>query len=218
MPVQPFGSEGHNLIAKPSQCYANPKSAVLRFRTLREDLQPHHAIFGVARDPPIDACADRLIKAPPADTTSARVLFSYFADRLNEIGPSGNLAEKLGEAPIVPIQDKAASEKRGNVRFVVPRACFLGDSQTYGDIFDFVDFGAEANSFLLRIGSKHEPSAAEIASMLVRQPVRLLQTLGSEKYLQLLRKIAESTANLKRDKILWAQLKQAPCLLAVRKS
>ncbi|KAK3709574.1 hypothetical protein LTR37_010795 [Vermiconidia calcicola] len=216
LPVQPFAGEGNNRVAKPSQCYANPKAAVLKFRILREDLQPHHAIFGVAFDPPIESCAEKLIKAPPTDVASARVLYGYFAGRLNEIGPNGLLAEKLGEAPIVPIVDRSASEKRSNTRFVAPRACFIGDGQTYGDIFDFVDFGAEANTFLLRIGSKHEPSASEIANMLVRQPARLLQTLGHEKYLQILRKIAEHATALKKDKGLWQQLKSSPCLLAER--
>ncbi|KAI7173495.1 hypothetical protein KC324_g10479, partial [Hortaea werneckii] len=94
--------------------------------------------------------------------------------------------------------------------------CYLGDGSTYGDIFDFVDFGHEANTFLLRVGSKHEPSAAELAGMVIRQPARLLQTLGHEKYLQLLRKIAESTEMLKRDKLLWREMKAAPCLLGVK--
>lgn len=215
LPVLPFPGEKPNLIAKPSQCYANPKAAVLNFRILREDLQRHHEAFGVAADPSIETCADRLIKSPPTDAAQAKVLFGYFSDRLNEIGPSGNLAERLGESPIVPVVD-TQNEKRSVVRHVAPRACFLGDSQAYGDIFDFVDFGLEANSFLLRIGSKHEPSAAEIARMLVRQPTRLLQTLGSEKYLQVLRRIADHAASLKKDKSLWQQLKSSPCLIAVR--
>ncbi|KAK5108887.1 hypothetical protein LTR62_007689 [Meristemomyces frigidus] len=215
LPVHPFAGEGPNLVAKPRQCYANPKAAVLRFRILREDLVPHHVMLGVAMDPPVETAAEKLIKAPPANMSSAKILFSYFANRLNEIGPNGNLAERLGDAAIVPISDKTENNPEG-VRFVTPRACFLGDSSTYGDIFDFVDFGPDANSFLLRIGSKHEPSAAEIAGMLVRHPARLLETLGSEKYLQLLRKIAESAVNLKKDKNLWMQLKRAPCLLAVK--
>ncbi|KAK5676920.1 hypothetical protein LTS10_010684 [Elasticomyces elasticus] len=216
LPVQPFPGEPGNRIAKPSQCYANPQAAVLRFRTLRQDLAPHATTFGVAADPPIEVAAERLMKQPPLSVQQAKVLFGYFAGRLNEIGPSGNLAEKLGGAPIVPIVTQG-SEKRGeSVKFVSPRACFLGDSSTYGDIFDFVDFGPEANSFLLRVGSKHEPSAAEIAGMLVEQPGRLLQTLGAEKYLQLLRKVAESATNLKKDKRLWAHLKGAHCLLAVK--
>ncbi|KAK0969677.1 hypothetical protein LTS16_022613 [Friedmanniomyces endolithicus] len=215
LPVNPFPGEASNLIAKPSQCYANPQAAVLRFRTLRQDLAPHAHMLGVAVDPAIELATERLIKSPPLTIAQAKVLYGYFACRLNEIGPSGNLAEKLGDAPIVPVLE-SLEKGPDAVRFVAPRACFLGDSTTYANIFDFVDFGPEANSFLLRVGSKHEPSAAEIASMLVRQPARLLQTLGSEKYLQLLRKIAESAANLKKDKSLWQQLKRAPCLLAVK--
>lgn len=214
LPTLPFAGEGNNLVAKPSQCYANPKAAVLRFRTLREDLQPHYAIFGVAWDPPIEVCAERLINSPPADKASAQTLYSYFAGRLSEIGPNGNLAEHLGNALIVPLSEKTAASKTPRTRLVEPRAVYLGDGQTYGDIFDFVDFGHEANTFLLRVGSKHEPSAAEIADMLVRQPSRLLDTLGVEKYLQLLRKIAENAAILKKDKILWKRLKSSPCLLA----
>lgn len=214
LPTLPFAGEGNNLVAKPSQCYANPKAAVLRFRTLREDLQPHYAIFGVAWDPPIEVCAERLINSPPADKASAQVLYSYFAGRLNEIGPNGNLAEHLGNALIVPLSERTLISKSSRTRLVEPRAVYLGDGQTYGDIFDFVDFGHEANTFLLRVGSKHEPSAAEIADMLLRQPSRLLDTLGVEKYLQLLRKIAENASTLKRDKTLWKRLKSSPCLLA----
>lgn len=216
LPVQPFPGEKNNMIAKPSQCYANPQAAVLKFRVLREDLQPQHAVFGVALDPPIDVCAARLVKAPPLDVGQAKTLFGYFSNRLNEIGPSGNLAEKLGEAPIVPITQTKGGQERSNVHFATPRSIFLGNSEAYGDIFDFVDFGNEANSFLLRIGAKHEPSALEIARMLVRQPGRLLQTLGEDKYLQLLRRIADNTATLKKDKALWQQLKSTPCLLAVK--
>ncbi|KAK5172603.1 uncharacterized protein LTR77_002723 [Saxophila tyrrhenica] len=214
LPVQPFEGERNNMVARPNQCYADPKASVLRFRILREDLQPHHAIFGVAMRPFIGACADRLIKQPPLDVASAKSLFGYFAGRLNEIGPNGNIAEQLGDAPIVPILQRASGDKKYGVRFIPPKACFIGDGQTYGDIFDFVDFGAEANTFLLRVGSKHEPSAFEIANMIVRQPARLLQTLGHEKYLQILRKIAENAAQLKKDKTLWSQLKSSPCLLA----
>lgn len=215
LPVQPFPGEKNNMIAKPVQCYANPKAAVLKFRILRQDLIPQHAIFGVSPNPPIDSCAERLIKAPPLDIAQAKTLFGYFSERLSEIGPAGNLAERLGNSPIVPILD-SKGEKTSNVRFVAPRTVFLGDSDVYGDIFDFVDFGHEANSFLLRIGSKHEPDAREISYMLIRQPGRLLQTLGADKYLQLLRRIADHATILKKDKTLWQQLKLTPCLLAVK--
>ncbi|KAG9677806.1 hypothetical protein KCU99_g4462, partial [Aureobasidium melanogenum] len=217
VPFLPLRDGDLKKLAPPSKCFANSKSAILGFPIIRDDLQKHAALLGVAQDPPIDICAERLIKSPPKSRADAKNVFGYFAGRLNEIRTAGNLAEKLGESRIVPIVGSGLSyEKNENVRYTAPKACFLGDSATYGEIFDFIDFGSEANSFLLKIGSKHEPSAPELAGMLVREPSRLLGTLGQEKYLSLLRRIADNASGLKNDKMLWAALKRSPCLLAVK--
>ncbi|KAF2154559.1 hypothetical protein K461DRAFT_275672 [Myriangium duriaei CBS 260.36] len=213
----PLQGRDLSTLSAPSKCYYNKACAALGFRILRGDLHPHASILGVNQDPPILDAAERLLRNPPQTGQDAKALFGgYFAGRLNEIGPSGNLAERLGNAPIVPVKSVKTNEKSESVKMVAPRSCFLGDSQTYGEIFDFVDFGSEANAFLLKIGSKHEPSATELAQMVAREPARLLSTLGAEKYLSLLRRLAENTAGLKTDKMLWASLKRAPCLMAVR--
>ena len=214
LPVELLAGEKPHTVGKPSQLYANPKASILGFRILRQDLLQHHALFGVAIDPPIDKCAEKLIKSPPANNGQAQILFGYFAGRLAEIGPNGNLAERLSNAPIVPVTDRIRREKSTQTRFLAPRNCYLGTGETYGEIFDFVDFGHEANTFLLRIGTKHEPNSIELAGMLVRQPGRLLETLGADKYANLLRKLAENAASLKKDKALWASLKSSSCLLA----
>ncbi|GAB7340642.1 hypothetical protein MBLNU457_7039t1 [Dothideomycetes sp. NU457] len=217
VPFLPLEGHDSTKLATPRQCFVTKRCAILGFNILREDLHPHAANLGVDSDPSIVTCGELLMRKPPLTRNDAKNVFGYFAGRLNEIGPSGNLAEALGSAPIVPVTKSAGrSEKDSNVRFVSPRSCFLGDSQTYGEIFDFVDFGSEANSFLLKIGSKHEPSAVELAGMLVREPSRLLGSLGTEKYLSLLRRLADNTAPLKADKTLWANLKRSPCLIAVR--
>ncbi|KEQ99194.1 hypothetical protein AUEXF2481DRAFT_36502 [Aureobasidium subglaciale EXF-2481] len=217
VPFLPLQGGDLKKLAIPTQCFANKRSAILGFQIIREDLQKHAALFNVEQNPPITICADRLMKSPPKSRTDAKDVFSYFAGRLNEIGASGNLAEKLGESRMIPIvKVGSGSEKSDNIRYTAPRACFLGDSATYGEIFDFVDFGSEANSFLLKVGSKHEPSAPELGGMLVREPSRLLGTLGQEKYLSLLRRIADNASGLKNDKMLWGALKRSPCLLAVK--
>ncbi|KAI4836188.1 hypothetical protein E4T45_09868, partial [Aureobasidium sp. EXF-8846] len=217
VPFLPLQGGDLKKLATPSQCFANKRSAILGFPIIRDDLQKHAALFNVEQNPPIAICAENLIKSPPQSRTDAKNVFGYFAGRLNEIGPAGNLAERLGESRIIPIvKSGSGNEKSESLRYTAPRACFLGDSATYGEIFDFVDFGSEANSFLLKIGSKHEPSAPELAGMLVREPSRLLSTLGQEKYLSLLRRIADNTVGLKNDKMLWAALKRSPCLLAVK--
>lgn len=211
-PFLPVHGQSLPKLATPASCFANEACAVLGFTIVREDLRPHASILGVAQDPAIFQAAERLLRNPPKTRSDAKVMFGYFATRLNDIGPNGNLAERLGESAIVP----AKTIKSGNVKMVSPRSCFLGDSQTYGDIFDFVDFGADANAFLLKIGCKHEPNPLELAQMLVREPARLFTVLGPEKYQALLLRLAENAASLKTDKTLWSNMKKMPCLLAIR--
>ncbi|KAG4219672.1 hypothetical protein PC116_g31849, partial [Phytophthora cactorum] len=87
----------------------------------------------------------------------------------------------------------------------------------YGDIFDFVDFGSSANAFLSACGSKTEPTKLEIAQLAAGEPARLLSVLqSSEKYLSVLRLLAEDMATLKRDKELWRKMRSSPFLLAFK--
>jgi hypothetical protein len=209
-------------LARPSNCFTNERAAILGYQILRKDLHPHAQKFGVQIDPPIKDCIERLVRAPPRDKQQAQELFEYFAGRLASISQSQT--ERLSTADIVPIAYKVSknghiNEKRSSitVRYTSPKSCFLGDSSTYGNIFDFVDFGSAANTFLFKCGSKHEPTKLEIASLLVREPGRLLKEFNSaERYLELLRTLAEFSATLKRDKLLWKEMKRAPFLLACK--
>ncbi|KAI9786952.1 MAG: hypothetical protein M1839_005183 [Geoglossum umbratile] len=214
----PLQGEKSVKLATPAECFTNDRATLLGFEILRRDLHPHAFIFGVKPDPPISECINRLIVKPPTTGREARDLFGYFATRLGEIGPQN--AEKLGAARIVPTPSKAIQpngyiKEKQSIRHVSPKSCFLGDSSTYGSIFDFVDFGSEANSFLLKVGSKNEPTKPEIAYMLVREPARLLSVFQSaEKYLSLLRSLADSFESLKKDKVLYREMRRAPFLLA----
>lgn len=163
-------------------------------------------------------CVNRIIAKPPLSRHDAISLFGYFSSRLAEIGQ--NHALKLGDARIVPVtkSKETLGEKRmAEVVHVSPRMCFIGDSGNYRDIFDFVDFSTEANTFLLHCGSKHEPSRLQVAAMLASEPARVLGIVQSqEKYLSLLRTLADALPELKRDKNLYRQMKASPFLLATR--
>lgn len=166
-------------------------------------------------------CVKRLIGTPPQSRRDAIALFSYFATRLGEVGQ--NHVARLGDAKIVPVAFKtqsALTEKQSETRelkHIAPRQCFIGDSPTYKDIFDFVDFSSEANTFLLHCGSRHEPSKAQVASMLATEPARVLGIVQSpDKYLSLLRTLADSLHDLRKDKNLFNQMKASPFLLAIR--
>ncbi|KAI1458418.1 hypothetical protein F4805DRAFT_424472 [Annulohypoxylon moriforme] len=211
-------------LVTPSQCFTNEAAAILGFSILKKDLHPHAPKFGVRTDPPIVDCVERLLANPPQTHQEAISLFGYFSTRINEFGNAS--ITKLRDAPIVPVvrgnqlSISQAPFSAGSISkhiHLSPRHCYLGSSILYGDIFDFVDFGSSANAFLSACGSKTEPTKLEIAQLAASEPARLLSVLQSpEKYLNLLKTLAEDMSTLKRDKDLWRKMKSSPFLLAFR--
>ncbi|KAF7513448.1 hypothetical protein GJ744_008742 [Endocarpon pusillum] len=212
LPFLPLQSSGS--LSTPSHCFTDEGAALLGFDVLKQGLQPHAAKFGVRTHPPMDECIAVLLRKPPTNKKEARTLFAYFSGRLSEIN-SANIP-RLSQAKFVPIvTSKAQSEKPAAPRYVSPQTCFLGGSDNYGEIFDFVDFGQEANTFLLKCGSKQEPTKLEIAQILVNEPARISSTFRDpEKYLNLLRNLADALPALKKEKDLLKAMKRAPFLLA----
>ncbi|CAM1508200.1 Fc.00g050480.m01.CDS01 [Cosmosporella sp. VM-42] len=210
--------EGSTQLVKPSQCFYNQRASILGFNILRRDLHDHANKFGVARDPPMFECVERLLTNPPRDHQSAANLFAYFASRVVELGEI-SLA-KLKNAPIVPVTRDSPSisgKSTSKLSYISPARVYLGSASVYGDIFDFVDFGKDANTFLMRCGAKTEPTKLEVAQMACTEPARLLSVLQSpEKYLDLLKSLSEASATLRRDKELWRKMRAAPFLLAYK--
>lgn len=212
LPLQ--NGEPHQLV-KPEDCFTNTKAEVLSYPILRNDLHPHAAKFGVQTDPPIADAALRLIRQPPKGRPDARRLFGYMALRLPDINAA--ISEKLSVSPIVPIPPTRAAEQKGaGMRLVPPTAVFIGTGEEYGDIFDYVDFGVDINIFLQRIGSKPEPTITELANLLVSDAKRTTASLGVDRYKNLLYKIHVNMAVLKKDKVLWKNMKGAAFLLGVK--
>lgn len=202
-------------LSTPSHCFTDEGAALFGFHVLKRELHPHAAKFGVKAHPPINECIDALITKPPTSKKEARTIFTYFSGRLVEIN-STNIP-RLSGAKFVPIltNNPVQNEKRSPLSYVSPKQCFLGESVTYGEIFNFVDFGQEANAFLVKCGSKQEPTKIEIAQILVNEPARISSIFRDpEKYLSLLRTLADSLSTLKKDRELFKALKRAPFLLA----
>jgi hypothetical protein len=203
--------EGSSGLSAPSKCFTDDGATLFGFQILRRDLHSHSSKLGVGRHPPLKDCVEVLIRHPPATKRDARVLFKYLAGRATEL--NARETERLGNAQIVPIAEDTAKNGRA-VRRVAPRSCYLGDGEDYGDIFDFVDLGQEANFFLMAVGSKREPTKTEIARMLVKEPARICSTFQSpDKYLKLLRALSEHLSVLRKDKELFNEMRRAAFLL-----
>ena len=220
----PLQGDSKKLVT-PAKCFTNETAAVLGFDILRRELHGDAQKFGVSRDPPISDCIQRLIHSPPNSRREAIPIFQYFSSRINDL--SSTAIKTLGAAKIVPVTRKTresgvlaslhGDEKTGPVIHLMPRQCYLGNSAMYGDIFDFVDFGQSANSFLSACGSNNEPTKLEIAQLAAGEPARLLSVLQSpDKYLSLLRSLAADMLTIKRDKELWRKMKSASFLLAFK--
>lgn len=163
----------------------------------------------MAQSPPITECVNKLLQKPPRDKAEATHLFGYFSQRIPAL--KENSKAKLRNALIVPI---GSSGEKSTVRYAAPSTCYLGSSTTYAEIFDYVDFGDEANAFLFHCGARSEPTKLELADRVCNEPARFLSMLQAEKYLNLLRTLAASTSDLKRDKKLWSKMVNSPFLLA----
>lgn len=207
--------EGSNGLSVPSKCFTDDGATLFGFQILRKDLHVHSSKLGVSQHPPLKGCIDVLIRQPPATKRGARVVFKYLAARATELSASDT--DRVGNAQIVPIARGDTTGEKRVTRHVAPKLCYLGESEDYGDIFDFVDFGQEANFFLMAVGSKREPTKTEIARMLVKEPARISSTFQSpDKYLKLLRTLSEHLSVFRKDKQLFSDMKNAAFLLGSR--
>ncbi|KAF1831701.1 hypothetical protein BDW02DRAFT_632608 [Decorospora gaudefroyi] len=232
-PILPTSQAPFPALVGPSQCYTNEKAACLGFPILASDLRIHAEKLGVQRDPSIGPCVQYLIKTPPKTKTDAENQFAYLASRASELDQHKGLIQNLAAANIVPVYrryyldptcsgfEDRTKHQTGKTEMRIhhydpPEHVFVGRDQEYRGILDYVQYGGEATTFLLKVGAKHEPSTHDLASLLSKNPARFLNTIGQDKYLDLLRKLAEHAANLWKDKELVKTIVASRLLLGYR--
>jgi hypothetical protein len=152
-----------------------------------------------------------IIRDPPSNAAEAREKFSYAAQRVTTF--TKTQIANLNRSAIVPVT------KNGIIIRVPPALCFIDTRQekegVWEQIFDFVDFGERANSFLEALGVKDTPNASQIADQVAREPKRIYQAMDISGYLRLLSMLGTNVAALQRDKTLWSRLKSAPFLIGL---
>ena len=215
LPLDPASTDVKSVdrLVPLSGCFTNSRASLLGFPILRRDLHPHADKFMVKADPRMDEAVATLLKFPPQTLKAATEQFGYLGSRLGDILPQH--VHKLNAAPIIPVASRLKGGSK--INHLTPLSVYLGPkSSQYTEVFDFVDFGTEANSLLWKCGTKTEPTHSEVAYLLAREPARLLDVFqGYQKYSTVLRTIAENYKNLWKDKELVQLLKKSRFLLGI---
>ncbi|TPX56519.1 hypothetical protein PhCBS80983_g04477 [Powellomyces hirtus] len=198
---------GETLLAAPGDCYADPEAAVMGFPILHPEWRADKDKFGVRDHPTPFILLDRLLRTPPTPATAPAV-FGYLATRISEF--SRQDWALVASKKIVPISGPPPT-------WVEPRSVYFGsqDTSLYKSHFTYVDFGVPANTFLRACGTRDEPTPLELTRSLVATPASYLDSLGHEKYLDLIRSVATNFATLKTDLPLLKDMKTVPWLIGV---
>ncbi|KAF8497462.1 hypothetical protein F5888DRAFT_1829389 [Russula emetica] len=190
-----LGSE--KMLAKPFKVCTDPKWTALGFAVVDPMLPDGAARKLRLNHHPLDADLVTLLeRSPPEDETTACKWFEILSDHVS--GLSLDYLQILSETPFVPVE---STGYKGDIKRLQPRRCFLGKqrSELHSKLFAFVDFGTRANEFLKCCHTGKEPSAEDIAQVLLADPRRVYELAnGRENYLPQLRELARERDKLGR--------------------
>ncbi|KAM0748229.1 hypothetical protein T439DRAFT_328208 [Meredithblackwellia eburnea MCA 4105] len=194
LPFVPAILDGKNIYAKPTEVYSNPTAALMGFPVLQNHLFPDAGRLKIASDPPAVALAAALTKSPPQDIPRAKAVFGYLSTQVSQF--SSSQIANLSSAQVVPTTSTSPPVMKA------PSLCFFSTDPSLPDglktLFTILpDFDRSSRPFLVAVGVKEAPSTAEIATMVVANPGKLLDLSGSaEKYISILRTIAVNYRSL----------------------
>lgn len=196
----------------PSRVYTDAAAVTMGFAVAV--LPPLDAVkLQLRAHPPSEVLTQRLMASPPEDEDTARRIF-VFLSSCRDLATSD--IRKLRSARIIPV-------RRGSAYVhMAPRDCyFLPESSQsiapeYREVFDYIDFGPSAATFLRACGVSDEPSVEEVVQKLVADAPRFYKLCGStEAYLGVLRRISEKLPSLSSE-VLYT-VKRTPILLGLKK-
>jgi hypothetical protein len=136
-----------------------------------------------------------LERSPPEDETTARKWFEILSDCVSGtlfyllgsyllshyvVELSIGYLQRLSETPFVPVE---STGYKGDIKRLQPKRCFLGKQRSglYSKLFAFVNFGTRANEFLKRCHTSEEPSAEDVAQVLLADPWRVYELANGRK-------------------------------------
>ncbi|KAI8054684.1 hypothetical protein BDF22DRAFT_654812 [Syncephalis plumigaleata] len=189
-----------NTRARPSECFTNASCAIMGFHILQPAWSHHADKLGVRAFPQPDQLLDRLKEKPPKSASEAQSM--------------------LNSWPVVNQNSRDIIINHWRI-YSLFLCYFSGNSDEQSQhvsFFDYVNYGAIANSFLRTCGVRDEPSAKDLALMLTKSPQAFLNSCGGyEAYLNVLRQLALNCDRLITDRSLMSKLRTSAFLLGTQR-
>ncbi|ORX44853.1 hypothetical protein BCR36DRAFT_334006 [Piromyces finnis] len=196
-------------LALPSECYSDPSCKIMGYKILTTHLKEHSEKLGVKAFPSSREIINKLINNPPSIESAPKV-FSFIAQRQSEF--TTTQWNRIKQSRIIPVLiDKEKKDGTDNTKWIEPCNVYFKGTNQYEEIFEYVDFGPNANIFLQACGVKDEPNISELTQQIIKQPSFFLENHGYDGYLSLLRRIATNINVL--SKSLLNEMKNSPFLL-----
>ncbi|TFK45667.1 hypothetical protein OE88DRAFT_1668942 [Heliocybe sulcata] len=203
-------------LAKHGEVFANSDWEKLGYRIVDDSIRNDALTkLKISEHPHPSGLVSLLQRKPPPTEAIASQWFAVLATRISAFMPSQ--LKTLSQMPIVPT--RSVGTEKSVVRMLPPGQCyFAGDSdgQVHSKLFVYVDFGPQANSFLMACGAKNKPSVDEIAQMMLGDPRRFYSEVGGRlNFLMELRNLAANRRAI--APATFTRMKRAQILLGSRR-
>lgn len=184
--VPVYSSDGMDRnIFLPSQVFLDEPLDHLGFYLIHPELKKYAQLLGIKERPASNLIVAQMIKTK-LSIEKAGVVFAYCARISNEF--SNEDWRILRQHHFNPCLDKE-SEK---ITYKSHDQVFLPSSSAnaFSSLFDQVDFGVQANSFLRSVGVVDEPRAENLIALLLKDSVNVFSQLKANKYTELIERIS----------------------------
>ena len=187
-PFVPVESEnGSDLsVFLPSQVFLDGPLNHLGFYLIHPELKKYAQILGIKERPSTDLISKQVAKIK-LKFKAAEEVFAYCSRISDEFTKED--WKLFRQSEFIPCAHDRESGKI--IEYKMYDQVFLPStgSDGFSDLFDQVDFGVQANSFLRSVGVVDEPRAENLISLLLKDPVKVFSQLKASKYIEMMERI-----------------------------
>lgn len=188
-PFIPIESEngGDLSVFLPSQVFLDGTLNHLGFYLIHPEFKKYAQLLGIKERPSIDLISKQVIRIK-LKLKAAEEVFSYCSRISNEFKKED--WKLFRQSEFIP----CLQHESGAIEYKMFDQVFLQSnesSKTFSDLFDQIDFGVQANSFLRSVGVVEEPRAENLIALLLKDPIKVLSQLKAPKYIEMMQRIGQ---------------------------